>query len=101
MARRRSRSVGDIIFSISGRYGTIFGETVGEEEDRDEDGSNLGWKGKWRGTWRRSVRDVWLEPTQRGVKGCIERWWWRWWSLVGLPAGLVSFFLIFLEKRRR
>lgn len=82
---RRRRSVGDLISSISGYGTTIFGEDRNAELEEEE--GNGSW---WINFWQKGIRDVWITPTPVGVRGVVERWWWRWWVLVGLPAGLVS-----------
>lgn len=76
--------MGDLISSSISGYGTLFGDRDGDVLVDEEEG-------RWRGVWKRWVGDVWITPTSVGVKGVVERWWWRWWVLVGLPAGLVSF----------
>ena len=45
--------------------------------------------GRWRSWWRWQ-KELWLEPKERAVARAVDRWWGRWWVLVGLPAALVS-----------
>ena len=68
-------------------YGAVFGGE-GEGEGAADGGDGLG-----KGVLSRAgryVREVWLEPKQGPVGRVVERWWSRWWVLVGLPALLVS-----------
>lgn len=78
-------------------YGTLFGLNRSQEtlDDAGAAGAAAGGEdegGFWdlRG-WGRGVRDVWIKPRQGAVRGLVERWWWRWGVLVGLPAVIVSF----------
>lgn len=58
--------------------------SLGTSDDRGESEG-----GRVKG-WGRNLRDLWLEPKSGMVARAVERWWWRWLLLVGLPAVLVS-----------
>lgn len=93
-ARRKSL----LGFSIDGCGGAFGGRDEGDEGgvdgyycdgDEEDEGGVYGWRGKVR-KWGGEFRDTWIEPKQRSVAGCVERWWWRWGVLVGAPSVLVS-----------
>lgn len=76
-------------FSAGRSLGRGIDAVFGSGDDEDEDGvEDLG---RWRRWWRRQ-RDLWIEPKERAVGRAVERWWGRWWVLVGMPAALVRQF---------
>lgn len=67
-------------------WGSVFGP-LGSEADSESSGDEeVGIRGVRK--WARLMRDLWLEPKQVAVSRAVERWWRRWWLLVGLPAVL-------------
>jgi hypothetical protein len=91
-APRRHRN--SLLGTFRGGYGTVIGNSsgsslAGEDERREcgDDGDGLGLMERA----GRALRDLWLEPKQAAVGRAVDRWWSRWWVLVGLPAVLVGF----------
>ncbi|TGO35732.1 hypothetical protein BHYA_0148g00200 [Botrytis hyacinthi] len=92
----RTRRKSLLGFSIDGFGGAFGGRDEGDEGgvdgyyfdgDEEEEGGVYGWRGRVR-KWGGEFRDTWIEPKQRSVAGCVERWWWRWGVLVGAPSVL-------------
>lgn len=91
--QRNRRSSSNLFgsFSAGGSLGRGFDAVFGSgDDDESLHGEDLGRLRRW---WRWQ-RELWLEPKGRAVAKAVEKWWGRWWVLVGLPAALVSWDVI-------
>lgn len=68
----------------------MFGPLGGGRVESDDSDDGLDGAGGVLARWGRLMKDLWIEPKHHVVARALERWWWRWILLVGLPAALVS-----------